>query len=81
MDDTLLLFRSTEHVEKSKKYLNKQRKYISFISGTKWLIVISRHQNKPVRVTSLLPEFTETLHLVDFLLILQVLFSNIINLV
>ena len=29
-DDTFLLFRSTEHVEKFKKYLNKRHRNIAF---------------------------------------------------
>ena len=32
VDNTFLLFRSTEHVEKFKKYLNKQHKNIYFTS-------------------------------------------------
>ena len=32
VDDTFLLFRSTEHAEKFKNYLNKQHKIISFTS-------------------------------------------------
>ena len=35
MDDTFLLFCSTEHVEKFKKYLNKQHKKTSFTSEMK----------------------------------------------
>ena len=42
---TSLLFRSKEHVEKFKNYLNKQYKIIVFTYETekKWFTVISRH--------------------------------------
>ena len=61
VDDMFLLFRS-EHVEKFK---NNQHKNIAFISeiGQNGSLQLLK---KAVRTTSLLPQFTESLHFVDF---------------
>ena len=78
MDDTFLMFRSTEHAEKLKKYLNKQNKNIVFISRIEQNCSLSFVD---ITTTELSHQFTESLHLVEFLPILKVLFPNLINIV
>ena len=65
MDDTFLLLQSTEHVEKFKKYLNKQHKNIAFTSEMEQNdslslldIKISRENNKFVTSAYRKPAFS-----------------------
>ena len=81
VDDTFLLFRSTEHVEKFKKYINKQHKNISFPSemeqnGSFSFLDIKMNRENNKFVTSVYQKPA-----LEFLLILKVLFPNIINVV
>ena len=65
MGDVFLLFSSTEHIAKSKKYLNKQHKNIAFTSETEQTgslsfleIKISRKNNKFVTSVYQKPTFS-----------------------
>ena len=75
-------FRSTEHVEKIKKYLKKQHKNIVFTSEIEQSGSLSFLDIKiSGETTDFSPQFKETLHLVEFLPILKVLFPNLTNVV
>ena len=69
MDDTFLFFRSTQHVEKFKRYLSKQHKNIAFTfemeqnGSLSFLdIRISRENNKFVTSVSRKPTFSGIFH-------------------
>ena len=79
MDNIFLFFRSAEHVEKFKKYFNKQQENIASVSEIEKNGSLSFLNTKISRKNNKF--FAECLHLVAFLAIFKVLFPNLLSVV